>query len=314
MMNRRGVKSSLILLGIAVLLIVGVFVIMALSQPSGSLTPPKSPSSVGAGHEPLEIGEPHDFFVFFINVGRADSILIGIDGKHYLVDSGEKESYAAIKKAFDMYGVTKLDAVFITHTHSDHIGGLPEIARNYPIDAFYTAEITLLTKKGKNKLDALAADTGLDGVYTKLNRGDTVEIADGVSFEVLGPIELNTDDDNDNSLVMMLTVNGRKLLFTGDMQFAEETSLIDIGTDFYADVLKVGNHGNPDATSAEFGREVSPSFAVISTNTSVDRNSANARVKGALKGAEIYVTQNFKAGVHLEITETGEMIVSNPQP
>lgn len=266
---------------------------------------------------PSEITDTHDFFVYFINTGRSDSILIGIDGKHYLIDTGEDTSVPAIEKALETFGVTRLEGVFLTHTHSDHIGGLPEISEKYQIDRLYTAEITERTKKGKSKLEELAAECGLTEVHTKLNRGDAVVIADNVVFNILGPIELNTGDDNDNSLVMMLRVNGRKLLFAGDMQFAEEISLMDAfadadanaGIDLRADVLKVGNHGNPDATSDSFAKAVSPAVSVITTDTSADKDSANKRVKKALTGSAIYVTQNFTGGIKLTITSTGEMII-----
>ncbi|MEZ4628590.1 MAG: hypothetical protein R2912_11080 [Eubacteriales bacterium] len=46
---------------------------------------------------------------------------------------------------------------------------------------------------------------------------------------------------------------GKSFLFTGDMQFAEEQEIIASGAVLKSDVLKVGNHGNPDATGDDFG-------------------------------------------------------------
>ena len=82
--------------------------------------------------------------------------------------------------------------------------------------------------------------------HIELEAGDTVELVPNVEFDVLGPLEYNKDDDNDNSLVLKLSINGKTFLFTGDMQFAEEKTLLEAGVDLSADVLKVGNHGNPD--------------------------------------------------------------------
>jgi hypothetical protein len=115
----------------------------------------------------------------------------------------------------------------------------------------------------------------------------------------LGPLTLNKDDDNDNSLVLRLKAGGLTWLLTGDMQFAEESSLMQAGVDFKADILKVGNHGNPDATSDSFAGAVSPSAAIISTSTEEDNDSANPRVVSALNGADIYVTQDYTLGAVL---------------
>ena len=104
---------------------------------------------------------------------------------------------------------------------------------------------------------------------------------------MLAPLEKNSEDDNDNSLVMMLHANGKRVLLTGDMQFAEEKTLLASGADISADILKVGNHGNPDATGESFAKAVSPKISVISTDTSVDEDSANERVFDALSMSEI---------------------------
>ncbi len=254
----------------------------------------------------------HAASVMFINVGRADAILIQIDSSAYLIDTGEKSSVPALFRALALCGVKKLDAVFLTHTHSDHIGGMEALTRKYEVGKLYSAEISEDKKDGENKIDKLAAELSLN--HEKLKAGDTVSLVPDVCFEVLGPIKYNVEDDNNNSLVLKLKVNGKTLLFTGDMEFEEEQTLLSAGTELSADILKVGNHGNPDATSDQFAQAVSPEVAVISTDTAVDEDSANVRVKAALKDAQIFVTQDYGCGVLLTADINGEINISNPQP
>ena len=256
--------------------------------------------------------ETHDFSVMFINVGRADATLIQVDGLSYLIDTGEKSSVPALYAALEIMDVQKLKAVFLTHTHGDHIGGMEALADRYEIGTLYSAMISEDKKDGTNKIKELAA--ALSTPHIQLAAGDKVELTPEIGFDVLGPLEYNNDDDNDNSLVLKLSINGKTFLFTGDMQFAEETTLLKADVDLSADVLKVGNHGNPDATSQEFAAAVSPEFAVIPTDTSVDEDSANERVVSALKGAEVFVTQDYPYGILLTVDAGGKIDVSDPRP
>jgi competence protein ComEC len=248
--------------------------------------------------------------VLFINVGRADATLVQIDGLSYLIDTGTKEAVPALYTALEARGVTQLEAVFLTHTHKDHIGGMEGLVQRYPVKRLYSASISMNNKNGTNKIAALADDLSLD--HVKLDAGDRASATPGVAFEVLGPLAYNDDDDNDNSLILRLRVNGRTFLFTGDMQFPEEKTLLDANVDLRADVLKVGNHGNPDATSDAFAKAVSPSVAVISTDTAVDKNSANARVRRALDGAQIHLTQDYRCGALIAVGVDGSLSLSDP--
>ena len=141
--------------------------------------------------------------------------------------------------------------------------------------------------------------------------GDALQFSN-VTFAVLAPLGLNEADENDNSLVLRVSFGEKTFLFTGDMQFAEEQALIDSGADLNSDVLKIGNHGNPDATGDAFGALVSPSYAVVSTDTAVDVDSAHPRVLAAVSPAETFLTQYFPIGVLMTLDPSGGITVSNP--
>ncbi len=269
-----------------------------LTQTAGQASPtPKGDPTPGA------LGE---CWVLFLNVGKADCALLCIDGLYYLVDTGTKKNAEALIQTLRALGVTALEGVFLTHTHGDHAGGAKKLAAAIPVSMFYRASITTLTKKGKDALSDIAADAGVP--ETKLEAGDRLSLS-GATMEVLGPVVYHEEDDNDNSLVLRLTANGHTVLFTGDMQFAQEETLLE--QNLAAEVLKVGNHGNPDATSEAFAAAVGAKIAVISTDTSVDTDSANARVISALAGATIYVTEHFTTGVKVDLSGS-ELLVSDP--
>ncbi len=291
--NKKGLFISLILLGIAVAAAIGVFVYID----SGS-------AGVKKYQVITESDKTHDATVVFINAGKADSILVMVDGKNYLIDTGVSDSASIIKDVFVKYGVEKLDGVFLTHTHKDHIGGLKKIAKTYDIDMVYSADISMNEDDGTNRIEKAVDKNGLK--LSKLSAGDRVRIADKLYMEVIAPLKYNKKDDNDNSLVLRLLVNGKVFLFTGDMQFAEEQTLLDAETDVSADVLKVGNHGNPDATSEQFAKAVNPEIAIITTDTSVDTDSANERVKKLF--SKVLLTQDYKFGIKITVDKDGNLI------
>lgn len=247
-----------------------------------------------------------DVSICFINSGKSDSILVKAFGKSYLIDTGTKDSVDAIKKALEVNEVDSLDAVFLTHTHKDHIGGLKKLANVYDIPVVYSAMISMNEDDGTNAIDKLV-DEKLNLNHEKLKAGDKINISDEVYFEVLGPLTYNSDDDNDNSLVLRLCVYGKTIIFAGDMQFAEEQTLIDSGVDLKADVLKVGNHGNKDATSEAFAKAVSPDIAVITTDRKEDSGTASKRVRNLFKDSNLYITDEYDAGFLVTISADGSV-------
>lgn len=258
----------------------------------------------GAGANAFRAAEmEEDLSVLFINVGKADAALISAGGYNYLIDTGTKDASEYLIAALETMQAETLDGVFLTHTHSDHIGGMEKLAEAIPVSRLYHASITELTKKGVNKFERFSEE--LDIPHTALDAGDTLTLAPGVTAEVLAPLTENEEDDNDQSLVLMVEAFGKKILFTGDMQFAEELTLLKKGTDLKADVLKVGNHGNPDATCQDFAEAVSPSVAVISTDTSEDEDSANPRVLTLFEDADVFITQDAALGILVTVSPDG---------
>lgn len=252
-----------------------------------------------------------NFAILFVNVGKADATILRFGDTTVLIDTGSAESVPQLIAGLNALNISHIDAVLITHSHSDHLGGLDALSANYEIPMVYSALYADTDKNDASKIVKRAEKLDLN--HQELLAGDTVSVADGISLTVLGPLSLSEEDDNDNSLVLQLSYGGKKFLFVGDMQFTEELEIMDSGVSLKSDVLKVGNHGNPDATSNAFGAAVAPAYAVISTDTAVDTDSANPRVYAALPTAQFHITQDFPIGVLLTLDKSGEIVISNPE-
>ena len=281
---------------------------LAATTPAETVSPERA---LDVAAEPLDSALPQNgFAILFVNVGKADAAILRFGETTVLIDTGSAESAPQLIAGLNALGVSKISAVFVTHSHGDHLGGLDALSANYDIPMVYSPFFSEQDKNGVGKIVKRAEKLGLP--HTELKTGDSVPVADGVSFRVLGPLSLNEEDDNENSLVIQFTYGGKTFLFAGDMQILEEQAIIASGAALKSDVLKVGNHGNPDATGDDFGALVSPAFAVISTNTAVDNDSANPRVYAALPATTIAVTQNFPIGVLLSLDDTGAVTLKNP--
>ncbi|MBR5365991.1 MAG: lamin tail domain-containing protein [Clostridia bacterium] len=248
----------------------------------------------------------HDVRILFLNVGKADAILLKIDGSAWLIDTGDPETVPVVLGACEDLGVSHLGGIFITHTDNDHIGGLRATLAEVPTAAVYTSSIST----DWDKIERLRGEVP----RIALDPGEAVHLTDGVWFEVYGPIRYNPRDDN-NSLVLRLRVNGATILFTGDMMFDEEKTLMSAGLDLRCDLLKVGHHGKKDATSESFVAEAGPKIAVISANKEEETESVHKSVVKLLgkAGAEVYVTENYAMGIEAVVLASGKIEISDYQ-
>ncbi len=98
---------------------------------------------VGFGRDGLQAqaGKSKPLDIYFIDVeGGQATLIVSPSGQSLLVDAGwpgfagrdADRIAAAAKKA----GVTQIDYFMATHYHTDHIGGVPQLAEKLPIRNF----------------------------------------------------------------------------------------------------------------------------------------------------------------------------------
>lgn len=234
----------------------------------------------------------------FINVGKADAALFLLGDQRFLVDTGTKDSYDQLERVLTAYGVTRLSGVVITHTDKDHVGGLKKLLKSdIAVDRVYAG--TLHSEKSLEDHPVYEAAEKYGAPLTWLSAGETVALADGCAFHVLGPLSQDDEEENNNSLVLRLTTPQGDMLLTGDMELAEESELIEAGLISQAAVLKVAHHGNEDATGWQFVLLARPQWAVISTSSVEKPETPSSKVLSRLKDvkANVAVTQDAEVGI-----------------
>ncbi|MCD6569392.1 MAG: DNA internalization-related competence protein ComEC/Rec2 [Deltaproteobacteria bacterium] len=216
----------------------------------------------------IRLGRPLTFD--FISVGQGDATLITSRRHAILIDAGGSWSgfdtgRFIVAPHLLQRGITRLDLVVITHSHPDHIGGIPFILKRFNVDKVWTnmvsdwdpvfEDVTRITRSRSIPIKAVCL-------------GDSINLGD-ITIEVLNPlkrIDRRKKGMNLNlySIVLRIGNNDMKGLFMADAEGMAELSLSHLGRSISADVLKVAHHGAARSCQEVFLSKVKPSIAVIS--------------------------------------------------
>ena len=253
--------------------------------------------------------------LFAVNVGKGDALIVRAGDYTCLIDTGKEKAQEQLEVALKALGVEALDAVFITHTDKDHVGGLKWLRESgVEIRAIYASRYFPNTTEKKHP--AVKAAKKLDLEVQWLGAGDSVPLGDsGAVFQVLAPAMEIPGDEDENSLVMMLDSPDGRILLTGDMEHMEEAALLTSGADLRCDVLKVANHGDSDATSAALIAACAPSVALISTSSEEKPGTPDPGIVRNLQGigCAVCVTQDASLGIRVTL-DGGRVAVENVNP
>ena len=239
-------------------------------------------------YNPLPSIDSDSDFVEFIDVGQGDSALIYSNGYCAVIDVGERNSMPAVREKLDSYGIKHIDALIISHLHSDHVGALPDIEKLYKIDNLFMPTIPknaiATAKAGKEK----AVKNG--SAFYNAKPGMNFDLGD---FEItfLSDFE-DRDEENNRSLFVMAKIGSKKILFTGDAETEEENKLLAENINVDCDILKVGHHGSSSSTGNKFIKRTTPQYSVISVGKNNSYGHPSTFVLNSLKynKAKIYRT------------------------
>ncbi len=288
--------------------------------------------------------------IHFMNVGSSDATIIESNGHFGLVDTSNPyndntpQSSATPNKTESVEHVIdylsrligcsgtnckgKLDFVVATHSHSDHIGGVPRIASvfaNSNTKYYYRSYV-------KTTDDSVHPDWDNMGYHNravnamKSSGAQMIEITNkditfnfyDYTIKLMNTESVSSDElsnnlangENKNAVIEMIThKNGKKVLLASDMEMQDENRMKNkIGK---VDALKFGHHGYSTSSSNDFIGTLKPSVSIISNNMI----SLNASVFGMCyalyNGTNIYMTGNSQDAIVMTFSNNGYTILNS---
>lgn len=213
--------------------------------------------------------------IVFFDVGQGDAALVTMpSGRRLLVDAGLRSQWSdagerVVLPHLERYGIHHLDAVLITHPHSDHLGGLPAVLRSIPVHRVIHSGDThdsRLYTEAKQLIDSLHI------VEKHVRIGDTLRLDPDVHVSILSPTSdtVEGEDLNAASVVVRIGYGATTFLLMGDADAEAERQLIHrYGPLLRSDVIKVGHHGSSTSSDPAFIMHVfpdttSPTSAIVS--------------------------------------------------
>lgn len=251
---------------------------------------PTEPVAIIGGTDPYE-NAPHRMYVDFLCTGASDCILIRMDDKVLLVDTGETDDYGTIRERLDGYGITTIDYLILTHYDNDHIGTAWQVLADYTVREVYMPDYVRASSLYRKLMEQLsspacgarvhrlyATDVELDLGYGQVWINATA-MADYAPGQAIGSDEDNdVNEENNYSLITSITFGSARLLLTGDAEqdrMAEFLPLCTARGFTSYDVIKIPHHGRSDdkAILSAIG-DLLPRYCVVCTDSEASLSGA----------------------------------------
>lgn len=251
-------------------------------------------TQVPAGAQPLAADE---FRVTLLGTGSpapimkrfGPGVLVQAGGKNLLIDSGRGTTQRLLQSGVQL---GKVDALFITHLHSDHVVGIPDLWLTGWLEASYAQRKGPFVVYGpqgtQGLMDGLAIAYDWDikariadqGLSPDAIRSQVTEVKPGVVYEQGGvkvtAIEVDHGEKLKPAFGFRIDHGGRSVTISGDTRFSENLIAQAKGTDLLIHqvaaaseaLLKIptfkvilAHHTQPDEAGTVFSR-VKPKLAV----------------------------------------------------
>ncbi|MDD3241825.1 MAG: DNA internalization-related competence protein ComEC/Rec2 [Bacilli bacterium] len=257
----------------------------------------------------------HKKYITLIDVGTGDSILIHLNGKNLLIDTGGKVNtfkekwmkkeqmslyHSRLEPLFLSLGISKLDYLILTHGDYDHMGEAINLINDFKVD---------------NVIFNLGRYNNLEKDLIKILEKKDISYYQGSNILNIGNDKLyflNTkdyNDENENSNVIYSEINNTKILLMGDAGVEREKDILEKYNLIDIDILKVGHHGSNTSSSKEFISEINPKNCLISVGKNNRYGHPKESVLSILNNCNIYRT-DLEGSIEIKIKDNDDIFDS----
>lgn len=253
--------------------------------------------------------DKNGMYIYFVDVGQGDCIVVKDHQYTFMIDGGgdrfmDESNNIGTRVVYPFLldqGIHKIDCVFITHVHFDHIKGVLEILELVDVETVVLPDVYRDYYENHDKvLDANSSATvqsenqiyDEDFVNSIFQGGDELFLYDELieichkndirllfmeegqvvsgensNFTCIYPEVGRTysEHENENSLVLLLELGGVETLLTGDIEENGEKWIVSHKPELKnIDILKVSHHGSNSSSTEEFLLKTNPKVAIVS--------------------------------------------------
>lgn len=210
------------------------------------------------------LGRP-ELQVSILDVGQGTAVVVQADGKTLVYDTGPRYTHsfdaggAIVVPFLFAQGITRLDALVVSHNDGDHAGGLEGLLAKIPADRVFAGDPAPLKKTAA----LLPPGSGLEEVIDCHSQGSWRW--GEVEFEfLLVPARLRRVSNN-RSCVLLLRYRDQTVLLPGDIESLVENRLVTEGAiPAGISLLVAAHHGSRTSSGPRLVNHARPAYVVYS--------------------------------------------------
>ncbi|MGU8731010.1 phage tail spike protein [Clostridium perfringens] len=202
------------------------------------------------------------------------SLIENHNGEVYLFDGGEKVSQYEVERYLKSKNINKVDKIFITHSHSDHIESMPYLLEKFGCKEMYlrTPEWESLDHwetvwKTRELHEAMVAKaTEIGARIIEISDDITINLTEKSNIKVFNSRNTAWGNYNNVSLGYLFNYTAkdgtvRKIFIQSDMSYQAEDFVggQNVGK---VDIFKMGHHGNVSSNSETWLSHLRPTYSV----------------------------------------------------